>query len=61
MFTTGRIIFAISFIIIFAIGMIIAYRKDAKKSPWYFKGATVFWVILILIVANVIFHLFGKS
>lgn len=61
MFTTGRIIFAVSFMVIFIVGMIFAYRKDAKKSPWYFKGTTVFWVILGIILANVIFHLFGKS
>ena len=39
MFTTGRIIFAIIFIIAFIIFMIISYKKDAKNHEVYYKNA----------------------
>lgn len=61
MFTTGRIIFALTFLVAFIIVMIWAYYRDRKQSPWMFKGAVVWWIILGLIVLNIIFHLFGKT
>ncbi|MDA9327446.1 hypothetical protein OAD34_01480 [Flavobacteriaceae bacterium] len=39
MFTTGRIIFAIIFIIAFIIFMVISYKKDAKNHEVYYKNA----------------------
>ena len=39
MFTTGRIIFAIIFIIAFIIFMVISYKKDAKNHEIYYKNA----------------------
>ena len=39
MFTKGRIIFAIIFIIAFVIFMIISYKKDAKNHEVYYKNA----------------------
>ena len=39
MFTTGRIIFAIIFIIAFIIFMVISYKKDAKNHEVYNKNA----------------------
>ncbi len=39
MFTTGRLIFVVFFLIVFIAGLIFAYRKDIAKSPWYFKGS----------------------
>ncbi len=39
MFTTGRIIFAISLAIAFIIFMVISYRKDAKNHKDYYKNA----------------------
>ena len=39
MFTKGRIIFAIIFIISFIIFMVISYKKDAKNHEVYYKNA----------------------
>ncbi len=39
MFTTGRIIFAIIFVIVFVAFMVISYRKDAKSHEAYYKNA----------------------
>jgi len=39
MFTTGRIIFAIIFIIAFVIFMVISYKKDSKNHQVYYKDA----------------------
>jgi len=39
MFTTGRIIFAIIFIIAFIVFMVISYKKDAKNHEVYYKNA----------------------
>jgi len=39
MFTTGRIIFAILFIIAFIVFMVFSYRKDAKNHAAYYKNA----------------------
>jgi hypothetical protein len=41
MFTTGRIIFAIIFIISFAIFMVISYKKDSKNHQVYYKDAAI--------------------
>ena len=39
MFTKGRIIFAIIFIIAFVIFMVISYKKDSKNHQVYYKYA----------------------
>ena len=39
MFTKGRIIFAIIFIIAFVIFMVISYKKDSKHHQAYSKDA----------------------
>ena len=39
MFTKGRIIFAIIFIIALVIFMIISYKKDSKNHQAYYKDA----------------------
>ena len=41
MFTKGRIIFAIIFIIAFVIFMVISYKKDSKNHQVYYKDAAV--------------------
>ena len=41
MFTTGRIIFAIIFIIAFVIFMVISYKKDSKNHKVYYKDAAI--------------------
>ncbi len=47
MFTKGRIIFAIFFLIVFIGYLIWAYRKDIAKNPKYFKGS--FKILLAII------------
>ncbi len=44
MFSQGQWMFALFFVIAFAIVMVISYRKDAKLHKKYYK-----WSILILI------------
>ena len=39
MFTTGRIIFAIIFVLSFIVLMIFAYGKDKKNHSIYYKNA----------------------
>jgi len=41
MFTKGRIIFAIIFIIAFVIFMVISYKKDSKNHQVYYKDAAI--------------------
>ena len=41
MFTTGRIVFAIIFIIAFVIFMVISYKKDSKNHQVYYKDAAI--------------------
>ena len=37
MFTGGKLIFAIAFVIVFTIAMIYTYRKDLNLHKMYFK------------------------
>ena len=41
MFTKGRIIFAIIFIIAFVIFMVISYKKDAENHKVYYKNTAI--------------------
>lgn len=41
MFTTGRIIFIIFFVLAFVILMIFSYRKDSKNHKRFYKNAGV--------------------
>lgn len=52
MFSTGQIIFALSFIIVFTIIIIIMYRKDLKMHKVYYKGSL--WVLLTFILFMVL-------
>lgn len=40
MFTPGRIIFAISFVIVFIVVMVFAYKKDKKSHTVHYKNAS---------------------
>ncbi len=44
MFSQGQIIFAVLFIIVFVIAMIIMYRKDLHLHKIYYKGSL--WVLI---------------
>ena len=48
MFTTGQLIFAAFFVIVFVAVMIYAYRKDLKLHKRYYKGSL--WVLLVFIL-----------
>ncbi len=50
MFTTGRIIFTIGFIIAFAIAMFFAYAKDKKHQKYYYKDIWKVGLIIILVI-----------
>lgn len=53
MFTTGRIIFVIFFVIAFITLMVFSYKKDAKNHEFYYKNAAkkvAFYGLLIIVV-----------
>lgn len=47
MFTTGRIIFVIAFVVVFVAGLIWSYRKEKGVRELHFKSA---WKVLIALV-----------
>ena len=51
MFTTGRIIFTIGFIIAFAIAMFFAYSKDTKHQKHYYKNVWKVGLAIVLVIA----------
>ncbi|HAT65918.1 MAG TPA: hypothetical protein DCS66_15205 [Flavobacteriaceae bacterium] len=58
MFSTGQLIFAICFVIVFVTVMIFSYKRDKKLHRKQFKGS--FWIligfvffILLLLAAKV--------
>jgi hypothetical protein len=61
-FTQGRIIFALSFIVGFAIILIFAYRKDLSLHRIHYKGATkiiagIFLALLLFFwLKNLVLH-----
>lgn len=48
MFTTGQLIFAVCFVIVFITMMIISYRKDKKLHKKQYRGSI--WILLGFIV-----------
>ena len=48
MFSTGQLLFALFFIIGFAVITIWSYRKDRAQNPIYFKGSI--WVLAGFII-----------
>jgi len=58
MFSTGQLIFAFLFVIVFIGIMIISYRKDKKLHKKYYKGSI--WILVGFIVF-VIFLFFLKG
>lgn len=47
MFTTGRTIFALAFIVVFVVALVVAYRKDLSYLRANYKGV---WLVLALIL-----------
>lgn len=58
MFTTGQLVFAALFFIVFVIIMIYSYRGDKKLHKKYYKGSL--WILVGFIVF-ILFLLFIKS
>lgn len=58
MFTTGRIIFTLCFIAAFALFLIWAYVKDARRQKQYYKGTG--YILLILVAIWLLFFAFVK-
>jgi len=56
--STGKAVFAISFIVVFIGIMVWSYRKDALLQKKYFKGT--FKILLILFLIWVAFFAFVK-
>lgn len=56
MFTTGRIIFTLFFVIAFVVLMIYAYRKDLKINQLHFKGS-LFILLGIILIISILFAL----
>ncbi len=55
MFTTGRIIFAVFFIIAFTALMIFSYKKDAKNNKTYYQNAALYVAIGIVVTIGLLF------
>lgn len=58
MFTTGQLVFAILFFILFVVILIFSYRKDKKLHSKYYKGSLwilvgfIVFVLLLLAIKN---------
>lgn len=61
MFTTGRIIFVIFFIVVFAIGLIWAYRKDRNVNKIHFpKPYKILLGLILMLILQFIIVKIGK-
>lgn len=58
MFSTGQLIFAGIFLVVFIIIMIFSYRKDLKLHKKYYKGT---FYVLLGFIAFIIFLFFLKG
>lgn len=56
-FTEGRIIFTICFIIAFIIMLIFAYRKDVANIKISYKN---WWVVLLFVIAFLVVFIYLK-
>lgn len=55
MFTTGRIIFALFFIISFTTMMIFSYKKDAKNNQKHYQNSAIYIAIGIVVTILLLF------
>ena len=51
MFTTGRIIFTVFFIVVFIAGMIYSYSKDKKHQKHYYDKVWLVFMAIIAVIA----------
>ncbi|KAB8152512.1 hypothetical protein EZY14_013985 [Kordia sp. TARA_039_SRF] len=54
MFTTGQLIFAAFFIIVFTVIMVYAYRKDLKLHKRHYKGSLRVLLVFILFIITIV-------
>ncbi len=55
MFTTGRIIFASLFVVVFVTAMIISYKKDAKRNKKYYQNGALYVSVAIVVTISLLF------
>ncbi len=55
MFTTGRIVFAIFFVLAFITLMVYSYKKDAKNHQKYYKNSAIYVAIALLVAILILF------
>ncbi|WP_253269471.1 hypothetical protein [Tenacibaculum mesophilum] len=55
MFTTGRIIFASLFVIVFILLMYFSYKKDAKNNKKHYQNGALYVAIAIAVVIALLF------
>jgi len=48
MFSSGQIVFALIFIVVFSAAMIFVYRKDLKLHKIYYKGSI--WTLIAFVL-----------
>jgi hypothetical protein len=56
MFTTGEIVFAVSFFVVFVVVMLWSYKKDSISDKIHFKGASKTLLIIILVFLFLILY-----
>ncbi|MEC7658721.1 MAG: hypothetical protein VYB41_01400 [Bacteroidota bacterium] len=61
MFSTGQLLFALFFIIVFTISTVWSYQKDRTKNPTYFKGSIWVLVGFLVFIALLLFLKRGVS
>ncbi len=54
MFTTGQLIFAAFFVIVFTVIMVYAYRKDLNLHRRYYKGSLRVLLVFILFIITIV-------
>lgn len=54
MFSSGQLIFAVFFIIVFTMIMIYTYRKDLKLHKRYYRGSLRILAVFILFIITIV-------
>ena len=58
MFTTGQLVFAAFFVVVFIVAIVYVYRKDIKLHKKYYKGS---YKVLLGFLAFIIILFFIKT
>jgi hypothetical protein len=54
MFSTGQLIFAAFFVIVFTVVMVYAYQKDLQLHKRYYKGSLRILAVFILFIITIV-------